>query len=423
MKRSRLLALLLAGLPLLLGTGLLAGCSTAKRVRAEVEQTRQKVMRAKKSGAMKCAPRELALAETESEFALHELKQGDFMRAAEHSQSSLDQADLALKNSKGCAPKKVVIKKPKKVVVKKADRDNDGVPDLDDRCPDKPGPAETQGCPDTDGDGLLDPDDKCPDAPGPKENEGCPVGDTDGDGLLDNEDKCPIDAEDQDGFQDEDGCPDRDNDKDGVLDVEDECPMDPGPAENKGCPVQDRDGDGIPDDQDKCPDHPGPPENNGCPDRDGDGIVDPEDKCPDQPGVIEEQGCPKKYSLIVVTEKKIELKQKVHFATGKSKIMRDSYELLDQVADAISSASKVKIRIEGHTDSRGSAAYNLKLSQRRADSVKRYLVKKGIAEERLNSVGYGESQPISSNRTKKGRAMNRRVEFNLVKGEEPPTTQ
>ena len=406
---------MVAGLALLpLAVGSLGGCATAKRVRAEVEEVRRKVVAAKKSGAVKCAPKELAMAEAHSEFALHELDQGDFSRAIEHSHLALAQVDLGIKNSKGCAPKKVVIKKPKKVVVKKADRDGDGVPDVDDRCPDKPGPAETAGCPDTDGDGLLDPDDKCPEKAGPKDNEGCPVGDSDGDGLLDNEDKCPIDAEDPDGFEDEDGCPDKDNDKDGVLGVDDKCIMDPGPAENQGCPVLDRDGDGVPDKDDKCPDLAGPADKQGCPDRDNDGVIDPEDKCPDQPGVVEEHGCPKKYSLIVVTKKKIELKQKIHFAVGKARIMRDSYELLNQVADALKSSPNIKVRIEGHTDSDGSAAYNLRLSQRRANAVRDYLVEKGIDPDRLKAVGFGESQPIASNKTRKGKAMNRRVEFRII---------
>ncbi|NOZ86831.1 MAG: OmpA family protein [Deltaproteobacteria bacterium] len=392
----------------------ISGCATAERVRGEVEEVRNKVVAAKKSGAIKCAPKELALAETNSEFALHELDQGNFTRASEHSRLAVAQVDLALKNSKGCGPKKVIIKKPKKITVKKTDRDGDGVPDLDDRCPDKPGPAESKGCPDTDGDGLLDPDDKCPDKAGPRDNDGCPVGDSDGDGLLDNEDKCPNDPEDLDGFEDEDGCPDKDNDKDGVPDVDDKCIMDPGPPENQGCPVLDKDGDGVPDKDDKCPELAGPAEKQGCPDRDGDGIIDPEDKCPDQPGVIEEHGCPKKYSLIVVTKKKIQLKQKIHFAVGKSRIMRDSFELLNQVADALKSSPSLKVRIEGHTDSDGPAAYNLRLSERRANAVRDYLVEKGIDPERLKAVGFGESQPIASNRTRKGKAMNRRVEFNII---------
>lgn len=112
------------------------------------------------------------------------------------------------------------------------DRDKDGIPDKDDRCPDTPGLPEFQGCPDTDGDGIPDIDDKCPEVAGPKENQGCPWPDTDGDGVLDKDDQC--------------------------VNV-------PGPKENNGCPWPDRDGDGIPDKDDKCPDVPGLPEYQGCP--------------------------------------------------------------------------------------------------------------------------------------------------------------
>ncbi|OPC01129.1 hypothetical protein BAS09_13915 [Elizabethkingia ursingii] len=112
------------------------------------------------------------------------------------------------------------------------DRDKDGIPDKDDRCPDTPGLPEFQGCPDTDGDGIPDIDDKCPEVAGPKENQGCPWPDTDGDGVLDKDDQC--------------------------INV-------PGPKENNGCPWPDRDGDGIPDKDDKCPDVPGLPEYQGCP--------------------------------------------------------------------------------------------------------------------------------------------------------------
>ncbi len=112
------------------------------------------------------------------------------------------------------------------------DRDKDGIPDKDDRCPDTPGLPEFQGCPDTDGDGIPDKDDQCPDVAGPKENNGCPWPDTDGDGVLDKDDACPTV---------------------------------PGPAENNGCPWPDTDGDGVLDKDDACPTVPGLPEYNGCP--------------------------------------------------------------------------------------------------------------------------------------------------------------
>jgi OmpA-OmpF porin, OOP family len=306
---------------------------------------------------------------------------------------------------------------PKKlVVIEKVDTDRDGVPDLEDRCPNEPGPVELQGCPDRDGDGIPDIDDKCPDQPGPKENGGCPVPvfkDSDGDGIPDDIDRCPLDPEDFDGFQDEDGCPDPDNDGDGIVDKIDACPNTPGPIENRGCPVMDRDGDGVPDDQDRCPDQPGPKELQGCPDRDHDGIPDIDDKCPDVPGVAPD-GCPKKYTLVEVKKDRIAIKQQVHFASAKWKVLPDSFPLLDQVAQVIKDFPRMRVSVEGHTDTVGAETMNMKLSQARAEDVRAYLVKKGIAAERLEAIGFGPTKPIASNKVESGRAKNRRTEFRIV---------
>lgn len=350
------------------------------------------------------------------------------------------------------------------------DSDGDGILDLDDKCPSVPGLRELQGCPaadDSDGDGIADNKDRCPfdaedmdgfedkdgcpdtdndkdgvpdeidkcrDQAGPASNQGCPFHDKDGDGIPDEMDKCPDEPEDGDGFEDQDGCPDPDNDKDGLCDENtviqksvdkfksvctgaDKCPNDPGPRENHGCPVLDGDGDGVPDVIDKCPAEAGPMTNHGCPlqDRDGDGILDKDDKCPDEPGSIEEQGCPKKYKLIVVTAQKIELKQTVFFKTGKAVIDGKSYPMLKEVADAIKSVPSIKkVLIEGHTDNVGGRNLNIKLSQSRADSVREFLIDEGVDGSKLEAIGHGPDKPISPNKTEKGRAMNRRVEFNIV---------
>ncbi len=311
------------------------------------------------------------------------------------------------------------------------DNDEDTLLDSEDRCPNTKGPVDNQGCPldDIDGDGIVDKDDQCPKDPedfdGDRDEDGCPDVDTDKDGLEDDIDKCPQEPEDKDGFEDEDGCPEADNDKDGILDDKDECPNDAGPLESRGCP--DRDGDRIADKDDKCPDEPGVdqlkdhPERHGCPikDTDGDGIRDEEDKCPEEVGVAQpdnpdRHGCPKQYKLIVIKKDRIEIKQQVKFATNKARIKTASYGLLAEVADAIRSSNIDKVRIEGHTDDRGSDEYNLKLSQRRADAVKEHLVEKeGLDPDMLEAVGYGETRPIASNRTKRGRAQNRRVEFHV----------
>jgi outer membrane protein OmpA-like peptidoglycan-associated protein len=118
--------------------------------------------------------------------------------------------------------------------------------------------------------------------------------------------------------------------------------------------------------------------------------------------------------LVILRKHKLQLKRKVHFQTGKAEILPDSYQLLDQVIDTIVSNHIEKIRVEGHTDSRGSDAANLRLSQARAEAVRTYLVERGISPDRIEAKGYGETRPIAPNLTKRGRAMNRRVEFHIV---------
>ena len=128
------------------------------------------------------------------------------------------------------------------------------------------------------------------------------------------------------------------------------------------------------------------------------------------PGVPPD-GCPKKYNLVVVTEKKIELKQTVYFDFNKATIKPVSFALLDDVARALTDNPKLKVEVQGHTDSVGNDDFNLKLSQSRAESVKKYLVGKGVTEDRMEPKGYGKTVPIADNRTAVGRGQNRRVEF------------
>lgn len=399
---------------LALAMGGLFACVSGSKLRADVEVLKRDIAKARESGAYKCAPRDLALAESNTQFAEDELDQGDWLRADEHVKVAMSSIKRAIEDSKDCGPKKVLIKEPPKVVaIAKTDKDGDGIPDVDDQCPEVPGLPEYQGCPppDTDGDGLIDPEDKCPKDPGPKENQGCPILDRDKDGIPDVEDECPDDP----GPPETKGCPDRD--KDTVPDKDDACPDDPGKVELKGCP--DRDGDGIIDKDDACPDEPGPAMYQGCPDRDGDGIIDKEDKCPDEPGPPDSpqgKGCPRKFSLVKVNreKKQIEIKEKIYFAYNKWDILPKSFGLLNQVAQVLKDYPTMKISIEGHTDSDGPDAYNQMLSEKRAGSVKDYLIKQGIEEERLQSVGFGESKPIASNRTPRGKEANRRVEFRIV---------
>lgn len=247
---------------------------------------------------------------------------------------------------------------------------------------------------DSDGDGIMDPDDRCVAEPETKndfeDSDGCPDNpDPDGDKIIGSADSCPTEAEDLDSFSDSDGCPDPDNDNDTVLDVVDECPLVPGKVELKGCPE---------------------------PDRDGDTIIDRLDNCPDEPGTVENQGCKAK-QVVKITDSKIEILDIVYFSLNRAVIEKRSFALLDEVARVIGGHPEIsKVRIEGHTDNQGNDVYNKKLSQRRADAVKAYLVKKGVAADRLDAVGFGEEQPKTENDTKEGRATNRRVEFIIVGG-------
>ncbi len=281
------------------------------------------------------------------------------------------------------------------------DRDGDGIADKDDACPDEKGPKETMGCPDRDGDGVADKDDKCPDVKGLKELMGCP--DRDGDGVADQDDECP----DVKGSVALKGCPDTDGD--GIMDKDDACPNDKGTAALKGCP--DTDGDGIADKDDACPREAGLSKFKGCPDTDGDGLSDKEDKCPKEAGPISNQGCPE-----MKKEDKEVLNfalQAVQFETGSSKLKKESYAVLDKVVEVLQKYPNYNCAIGGHTDNVGNDAMNLKLSDARANVCRDYLIKKGVAADRLTAKGYGESQPVADNKTAQGRKQNRRTEFNV----------
>ncbi|MBN2723931.1 MAG: OmpA family protein [Deltaproteobacteria bacterium] len=352
---------------------------------------------AQENGAYTCAPKELARARTHYEFSQDEMSQGKYHEAQKLLEISGEAAREAIKKSppERCAKKVVVDTTPKKapikLTVKILDTDGDGIPDDKDKCPNDP----------EDKDGFED-------------SDGCPDKDNDADGVEDTKDKCPgKDAdkannfedtkEDKDGFEDEDGCPDNDNDSDGLSDKVDKCPgKDADKANNFKDTKEDIDGF---EDDDGCPDF----------DNDKDGIPDVKDKCPNEPetknGYMDEDGCPDELKLIKVTVKKIELKQKIFFDYNKAKIKSKSFALLNEIVKVMKSRKTMTVRIEGHTDNRGGRRYNLKLSRRRARSVRQYLIKKGIDPSRMVSQGYGLSKPIASNDNSKGRDKNRRVEF------------
>nr|WP_233261852.1 OmpA family protein [Vitiosangium sp. GDMCC 1.1324] len=299
------------------------------------------------------------------------------------------------------------------------DDDGDGVENADDACPTAAGPAERQGCPvkDADQDGTEDSVDKCPTEPGLASRQGCPVRDSDKDGIEDERDRCPTEA----GPAERWGCPVKDSDQDGVEDERDRCPTEAGPASRWGCPVRDSDKDGVEDERDACPTEAGLTELRGCParDSDGDGVADHLDNCPAEKGEASNAGCPAaQKQLVAIQTGKLEIKESVFFATGKAIIQPRSFKMLDQVAKVLGQHLEVdKVIIEGHTDDRGNADANRKLSQARAEAVKGHLVKKGVEASRLDAKGYGPDRPIAPNKTEKGRAANRRVEFIIVTAE------
>ncbi|MDR1761697.1 MAG: OmpA family protein, partial [Bacteroidales bacterium] len=268
---------------------------------------------------------------------------------------------------------------------------------------------------DSDGDGVPDEKDACPGTPQGTavDAKGCPI-DSDGDGVADSKDKCPGTSVHAHGLVDEFGCP-KDTDGDGVYDYKDTCPGTPHgfAVDAKGCPI-DSDSDGVADSRDKCPGTSikahGFVDEFGCPkDTDGDGIFDYEDKCITVSGVRENFGCP----AVKEAEKKVfeQAMRGIVFETGKDVIQANSYPVLDNIVKIMNDNPSYKLIINGHTDNVGNPVTNQELSERRALSVKNYLIGKGIAPARLTSQGFGDTHPLYPNTTVENKALNRRVEF------------
>lgn len=251
---------------------------------------------------------------------------------------------------------------------------------------------------DSDGDGVPDRKDKCPDTPPgvQVDEDGCPL-DRDGDGVPDYKDDCP----DEPGDPKFNGCPDRDGD--GIPDKDDDCPDTPGLAKFNGCP--DSDEDGVPDNRDKCPDTPRgcPVDADGCPlDSDGDGVIDCEDKCPTVPGPASNDGCPDEEELDIPA---------VYFDFDKAELRPEAKTELDKLVETLSNSRSYNIVVGGHTCDIGASSYNMKLSERRAQSVVKYLLSKGISNTYVGSNYYGEEEPAVPNTSIDNRRKNRRVEF------------
>jgi outer membrane protein OmpA-like peptidoglycan-associated protein len=267
-------------------------------------------------------------------------------------------------------------KREEPVVEVVVDTDGDGIPDKSDACPTAAGVAQFNGCPDTDNDGIADSEDECPELAGTVELKGCP--DTDGDGVADDKDACP-------------------NEK--------------GEAKFGGCPNPDTDGDGVVDAKDKCPTVPGPVNSYGCPDKDGDGVADIDDKCPDEAGPVSTKGCPEEK---VINELNFNFKN-ILFDLGKATIRPESNSILDNAAKVmLEELPNAQFYVDGHTDSKGSAATNKAISAERAKAVADYLISKGVPATRLTSRGFGEEQlKVSPEKTEEDYQQNRRVELVL----------
>ncbi len=264
------------------------------------------------------------------------------------------------------------------------DRDNDGIPDAIDRCPyepeDRNGYRDDDGCPDallappvTDGEPsrtvaqtnptvATESVPQVPDSVLPIPNA---LLDTDGDGIPDQEDRCPLVAEDRDGFEDEDGCPEPDNDEDGISDAQDLCPLE---AETVN-------------------------------------------------GRLDDDGCPEHaQAKIEIARNQLILKEQFRFRAGSAQLDPRSNPLLRELAQLLRDHPRFVIEIQGHTDNVGEAKKNLQLSQLRAEAVRGFLIRVGIAKERLLAAGYGAARALVPNDSPKNRAVNRRVELWIQSG-------
>jgi len=264
---------------------------------------------------------------------------------------------------------------------------------------------------DTDMDGVSDNKDKCPNTPTgvAVDANGCPI-DTDGDGVADYIDECPTVA----GLTSLKGCPD--TDKDGIADKDDACPDVAGLTSMKGCP--DTDGDGITDKDDKCPDTPKgyKVDASGCPlDSDKDGVIDEEDKCPTVAGTVENKGCPVIEATEVILTTPDMLVEPVYFGYDKANYISGEKKKIDKLVKILKANDKLKVNLTGNADSKGTEEYNMVLTEKRIDSVVKTIQSSGIPENRISKEkALGETKPVATNETSEGRALNRRVTFEVI---------
>ncbi len=325
------------------------------------------------------------------------------------------------------------------------DMDGDNIEDKYDECPAEAGLVEFNGCPDTDRDGIPDKKDDCPTEPGLKEFNGCP--DTDSDGIKDSDDQCPK----QPGLKEFNGCPD--TDKDGIADKDDNCPLEPGIPENFGCPdytklyLVDANGDiiatakmegdkyvfeNLPLNQSylfllDVKDNIYPEKmdiyvrNNNKEEKitaklNANGYY--EFRYLKQQEVVLKEKENKDLQVVILQKEEEEVLKKafdnLEFETGKAIIRNVSYASLEELAELMIKKDKWKIKISGHTDNVGNPASNLQLSKKRAEAVKAFLMSRGVTEDRIFVLYFGQTKPIADNKTEEGRQKNRRVEMQIL---------
>lgn len=309
-------------------------CSQAQlRDQARLSRLEHTIEEVIADGAYVCAPRELALARANAEFARIELVQGTPQRAAEHMVEAEQNAGAArlLSPKERCQATAMPVPDLKRGTLQ--DSDGDGVPDASDRCPAEP----------EDRDGTLDAD-------------GCRDPDDDEDGIDDAADRCPKQPEDRDGFEDDDGCPDLDDDADGVTDDRDACPREAGTPQNEGCARAE-------------------------------------------------------YPGVTISERELRLTMPLEFEARTATIRSVSLAALDTLASVLQVRSHITLEIAAHSDSQGDPESNRQLTQEQANAVARYLAEHGVSASRLTARGYGDTRPIESNSTSRGRAINRRLEL------------
>jgi outer membrane protein OmpA-like peptidoglycan-associated protein len=310
------------------------------------------------------------------------------------------------------------------------DRDFDKVSDLLDSCPDDKGPWSLLGCPDTDKDGILDKDDYCVYDSGTSKTNGCP--DKDGDGIIDMNDRCP----DEKGLGVHLGCPDRDFD--GVIDVADKCPDVPGIELNNGCPFEkaeccmDNDGDGVSNNVDKCPDLAGSVYNNGCPitQENIDKINLNEQKENKDPNHTESQisetslakdpnnqvvNTTSEYQNVFASKNVIKTIS-LYFNVDQANLDKSEQARFNSFMNEVKEMKNVSFIVLGHTDRDGGLDYNLILSMKRAETVKRKISDLGFKKDVIDVYYFGESKALyKESFEKEQKKLARKVEINVIK--------